>query len=171
MCNTLKEKILTLPDHVLVFPIHVSGSLCGGNIGSMLVTTIGYECKLNDMLARIDNETDFEQSCLDLGPLPMVTPYWYHMRKQNQDGPALLGVLSEPPSMQPGEFAQRIAGGALPGLLGDVPVDKPVAVYCASALSLVGCASLLRRNGHRDVCNVIGGFTAWEAEKLPVEGR
>jgi len=30
-------------------------------------------------------------------------------------------------------------------------------------------ASLLRSKGHREVYNVIGGFTAWEAEKLPVE--
>jgi hydroxyacylglutathione hydrolase len=35
------------------------------------------------------------------------------MRKQNQDGPALLGVLPEPPAMQPDEFAQRITAGAL----------------------------------------------------------
>jgi len=60
MCKTLREKILTLPDHVLVFPTHVADSLCGGNIGSMLVTTIGYERRLNHMLACIDSETDFE---------------------------------------------------------------------------------------------------------------
>src|SRR5690606_25399398 len=30
--KTLREKILTLPDHVLVYPTHVAGSLCGGNI-------------------------------------------------------------------------------------------------------------------------------------------
>ena len=66
MCKTLKGKILPLPDHVLVFPTHVAGSLCGGNIGSMLMTTIGYERRLNDMLTRIDNEAEFEQHCLDL---------------------------------------------------------------------------------------------------------
>ena len=50
MITTLKDKILPLPDHVMVFPTHVSGSLCGGNIGSMLFTTIGYERRLNDIL-------------------------------------------------------------------------------------------------------------------------
>ncbi|MCW9057967.1 MAG: rhodanese-like domain-containing protein [Gammaproteobacteria bacterium] len=303
MCKTLKEKILPLPDHVLVYPTHVAGSLCGGNIGSMLVTTIGYERRLNDMLAHIDNESDFEDRCLDLGPLPTVPPYWRRMRKQNQDGPALLGTLSEPPALQPKEFARRITEGALvvdcrspeayagahvpgslnvgvgtsfptwagsilpeeadlllvvddpgqlwdiywkllrigyrepagwlaggmmawrtsaqplgslpqwtpkeldarrrdrddlfildvrqpaewqaghvpdahhisgsdlPAQLEDVPKDKPIAVYCGSGYRSSVAASLLRRSGHRNVYNVIGGFTAWEAEQLPVAGH
>ncbi len=303
MCRTLKEKILTLPDHVMVFPTHVSGSLCGGNIGSMLMTTIGYERRLNDMLMDISNEANFEDRCLDIGPLPTVPPYWRRMRKQNQHGPALLGVLSEPPALQPGEFRQRmddgalvvdcrspeafagahipgslnvgvgtsfptwagsivpedarillvvdepvqltdiywkllrigysepdgwlaggmkawrtaaqplaslpqwtpkeldahrrdsndlfildvrqpaewadghvpdahhISGGELPALLDDVPADRTVAVYCGSGYRSSVAASLLRRSGHRKVYNVIGGFTAWEAENLPVEGR
>jgi hydroxyacylglutathione hydrolase len=303
MCRTLKEKILPLPDHVLVYPTHVAGSLCGGNIGSMLVTTIGYERRLNEMLERIDNEAEFERQCLDLGPLPTVPPYWRRMRKQNQDGPALLGIVSEPPALQPEAFAQRsnagalvvdcrapeafagahipgslnvgtgtsfptwagsilpadadillvvddpgqlrdiywkllrigyrepagwlaggmqgwrtaakplaslpqwtpkeldarrrennalfildvrqpaewldghvpgahhISGGDLPAQLDDVPADRPVAVYCGSGYRSSVAASLLRRSGHRDVYNVIGGFSAWEAEQLPVEGR
>jgi hydroxyacylglutathione hydrolase len=303
MCKTLKKKILPLPDHVLVYPTHVAGSLCGGNIGSMLVTTIGYERRLNDMLAHIDSETDFESRCLDLGPLPTVPPYWRRMRKQNQDGPALLTVLSEPPALQPKEFARRItegalvvdcrapeafagahipgalnvgagtsfptwagsilpedadlllvvddpaqlwdiywkllrigyrepsgwlaggmmawrtsaqplgslpqwtprelearrrerndlfildvrqpaewkaghvpdahhiSGGELPEQLDNVPKEKPVAVYCGSGYRSSVAASLLRRSGHRNVYNVIGGFAAWEAEQLPVAGR
>jgi hydroxyacylglutathione hydrolase len=287
-----------------VYPTHVAGSLCGGNIGSMLVTTIGYERRLNDMLARIDNAAEFEQHCLDLGPLPTVPPYWRRMRKQNQDGPALLEILPEPPALQPEAFARyireegalvvdcrapeafagahipgalnvgagtsfptwagsilpaeadlllvvdapgqlweiywmllrigyrepvgwlaggmkawrtaakplgflpqwtpreldarrretsdlyildvrqpaewqagrvpgakHISGSALPGRLEEVPADRPVAVYCASGYRSSVAASLLRRRGHREVYNVIGGFTAWEAEQLPVEGR
>ncbi|MFA7387311.1 MAG: rhodanese-like domain-containing protein [Thiohalobacteraceae bacterium] len=303
MCKTLKEKILPLPDHVLVYPTHVKGSLCGGNIGSMLVSTVGYERKLNDMLTRINDEVAFEERCLDLGPLPTVPPYWRRMRKQNQQGPAVLSSLAEPPALQPKEFAHHIADGALvvdcrspeafagahipgslnigagtsfptwagsiipenakvllvvdhpaelwdiywkllrigykepigwlsggmaawrtaaqplgslpqwtpkeleahrrdpdglfildvrqpaewheghvpnahhisgsdlPEQLEDVPKDKPVAVYCGSGYRSSVAASLLRRTGHRKVYNVIGGFTAWEAENLPVEGR
>jgi hydroxyacylglutathione hydrolase len=112
MCRTLRETILPMPDHVLVYPTHVAGSLCGGNIGSMLVTTIGYERRLNDMLMQLDNEAGFEQQCLDLGPLPTVPPYWRRMRSQNQDGPAVLGPLAEPPALQPREFARRAEQGA-----------------------------------------------------------
>jgi hydroxyacylglutathione hydrolase len=113
MCKTLKEKILTLPDHVMVFPTHVAGSLCGGNIGSMLMTTIGYERRLNAMLASIDSETDFEQHCLDTGDLPSVPAYWRRMRRQNQEGPALLNTLSEPPALQGKAFARLVTEGAL----------------------------------------------------------
>jgi len=59
----------------------------------------------------------------------------------------------------------------LPGQLEAVPGDKPVAVYCASGYRSSVAASLLRRSRHRYVYNVIGGFTAWEAKRLPVEGE
>ncbi|MGD2057032.1 MAG: rhodanese-like domain-containing protein [Gammaproteobacteria bacterium] len=301
LCRTLREKILPLPDHVLVYPTHVAGSLCGGNIGSMLVTTIGYERRLNDMLLRLEHADDFERQCLDLGPLPTVPPYWRRMRRQNQQGPAVLGALAEPPALQAREFVQRLtagaivvdcrspeafagahipgslnvgagtsfptwagsvlppdedlllvvensrdlrdilwqllrigyrepigwlaggmqswrtaaeplgflpqikprelearrransdlfildvrqpaewaqghvpgahhlSGGELPQRLGDVPDDRPVAVYCGSGYRSSVAASLLRRNGHREVYNVIGGFSAWQTAGLPVE--
>ncbi|PZS11403.1 MAG: MBL fold metallo-hydrolase, partial [Pseudonocardiales bacterium] len=35
-CETIQTTLLALPDHVEVFPTHVAGSLCGGNIGSRL---------------------------------------------------------------------------------------------------------------------------------------
>ena len=59
LCHTLQEKILKLPDHVAVYPTHVAGSLCGGNIGSMLSTTIGYERRMNALLARLDHTEAF----------------------------------------------------------------------------------------------------------------
>lgn len=301
LCRTLREKILPLPDHVLVYPTHVYGSLCGGNIGSMLVTTIGYERRLNDMLMRSADAEAFTQHCVEPGPLPTVPPYWRRMRRQNQDGPPLLGVLTEPPALQVHAFARRISegalvvdcrapeafggahipgalnvgagsafptwagsilpedadillvvddaaqlwdiywkllrigykppvgwlaggmrawsmaaeplgtlpqltprqleaqrrerrglhildvrqpaewqaghipeahhlsGGDLPAHLDAVPEDRPVAVYCGSGYRSSVAASLLRRNGYREVYNVTGGFSAWRTERLPVE--
>ena len=105
-CHTLQEKILTLSDHVQVYPTHVAGSLCGGNIGSMLSTTIGYERRMNRILKQIENEAAFVEMCLDLKDLPTVPPYWKRMRKFNTEGPPLLGVLRDPPALQPAEFEQ-----------------------------------------------------------------
>jgi hydroxyacylglutathione hydrolase len=104
LCHTLQEKILRLPDHVQVFPTHVAGSLCGGDIDSMLSTTIGYERRLNRMLAKLEDAEGFVARCLELKDLPTVPPYWRRMRQQNIDGPRLLGVLPEPPALQPDEF-------------------------------------------------------------------
>ncbi|MFP4002228.1 MAG: MBL fold metallo-hydrolase [Alphaproteobacteria bacterium] len=111
--RTLREKILTLPDHVLVYPTHVAGSLCGGSIGSMLVTTIGYERRLNKAAACVEDEDEFVRHCLNLEELPTVPPYWRRMRRQNQDGPRPLGVLGEPRALDPGAFAKERDGGAL----------------------------------------------------------
>jgi len=59
-CHTIQEKILRLPDHVEVYPTHVSGSLCGGNIGSRLSTTVGYERRTNAILAKVSSS---DQCC------------------------------------------------------------------------------------------------------------
>ncbi|MFN2490485.1 MAG: rhodanese-like domain-containing protein [Actinomycetota bacterium] len=113
-CHTIQEKILwRLPDHVEVFPTHVAGSLCGGNIGSRLSTTVGYERKTNPILAQVSSSEDFVEECIRLDNLPAVPPYWRRMRRQNLEGPALLGVLPEPPALTPEEVDKARASGTV----------------------------------------------------------
>lgn len=104
-CHTIQTKLLDLPDHVLVYPTHVAGSLCGSSIGSRLSTTVGYEKRVNAILASVCSKDEFVEQCLDLTDLPAVPPYWRRMRGQNQQGPSLLGVTTPPPALQPGQFA------------------------------------------------------------------
>jgi hydroxyacylglutathione hydrolase len=48
--------------------------------------------------------------------------------------------------------------------------DLPVAVHCKSGYrSMIAC-SLLQRAGFNNVCNVVGGFDAWQEAKLPLVG-
>lgn len=54
--------------------------------------------------------------------------------------------------------------------LGEIDKDKPVAVYCASGYRASIGASLLKRNGFKQVNNVPGSWHAWRRAKLPVEG-
>ena len=113
-CHTIQEKILwRLPDHVEVWPTHVAGSLCGGNIGSRLSTTVGYERKTNAVLTRVSNSEEFVEECIRLDNLPAVPPYWRRMRSKNLAGPQLLGVLREPPALKPNEFAGHMQDGAV----------------------------------------------------------
>jgi hydroxyacylglutathione hydrolase len=130
-CHTIQEKILwRLDDHIEVFPTHVSGSLCGGNIGSRLSTTVGYERKTNAILARVSSSDEFVDECIRLDNLPAVPPYWRRMRAQNMAGPHPLGILREPPALKPSDFedvsgddafvvdtrsAEGFAGGHIPG--------------------------------------------------------
>ena len=112
-CETLQHKILPLPDFVEVFPTHVAGSLCGGNIGSRLSTTIGYERRLNQVLSSLSSSDEFVRQCMDLTDLPAVPPYWPRMRELNTQGPPLLGVLADPPPLAIDEFEQARDAGAL----------------------------------------------------------
>ncbi|HXV78797.1 MAG TPA: MBL fold metallo-hydrolase [Candidatus Binatia bacterium] len=113
LCRTLQEKILKFPDYVEVYPTHVSGSLCGGSIGSRLSTTVGYERRMNKLLAALSSEVDFVANCLNLENLPAVPPYWERMRKLNQQGPSPLGSLGEPPALTTGDFERLANQGAI----------------------------------------------------------
>lgn len=112
-CHTIQTKILDLPDHVEVFPTHVAGSLCGGNIGSRLSTTVGFERRANEILSRVASKTEFVEQCLRLDNLPAVPPYWKRMRAQNLAGVAPLGVLRDPPALQPDAVTKAIQDGAV----------------------------------------------------------
>ena len=113
MCRMLQDKILPLPDYLEVYPTHVSGSLCGGNIGSRLSTTIGYERRMNLLLDKLNKKDHFVKQCLNLNNLPGVPPYWSRMRKMNTNGPPVLGTLPEPPALTPRQFEQKHREGAV----------------------------------------------------------
>jgi hydroxyacylglutathione hydrolase len=113
LCRTIQTKILELPDHLEVFPTHVAGSLCGGNIGSRLSTTVGYERRTNEILATVSSKAEFVEQCLRLDNLPAVPPYWKRMRRHNLAGVAPLGVLLEPPALGPDAVRWAALDGAV----------------------------------------------------------
>jgi len=45
--SSLRDKLLTLPDETLVYPAHGAGSMCGKNLSSDTVSTIGAQRKYN----------------------------------------------------------------------------------------------------------------------------
>lgn len=55
-----------------------------------------------------------------------------------------------------------------PRRIADVPMGRAIAVYCAGGYRSSIAASLLRASGRLDVADVVGGFTAWREEALPV---
>jgi hydroxyacylglutathione hydrolase len=190
MWQTLQDKILALPDHVEVYPTHVAGSLCGGQIGSRYSTTIGYERRLNHLLSCITSKERFLTECLNLDDLPAVPPYWRRMRGLNQQGPPRLGVLAEPAPLRVDEFARRHDAGAIvvdcrspeayggghiprainvgvgpafPTWAGSVlPVDAPLLVLLEDASDLWEvCWSLLRIGYDLPEGWLAGGMSAW----------
>ena len=57
--------------------------------------------------------------------------------------------------------ARHIPLAELPRRLAEVPDGEPVVIYCAGGTRSSIAASLLRRSGHRDVSDLIGGEAAW----------
>jgi hydroxyacylglutathione hydrolase len=68
--RSLTERLLSLPDHLAVFPAHYSGSVCGRALSATPVSTIGFERRHNRAL-RFDSEDAFVAALLtDVPPAP-----------------------------------------------------------------------------------------------------
>ena len=48
--RSITERLLTLPDYVLLYPSHYSGSVCGRGLSANPISTIGFERRHNDAL-------------------------------------------------------------------------------------------------------------------------
>jgi len=55
--RSLTERLLTLPDHLALYPAHYSGSVCGRGLSANPVSTIGFERRHNPAL-QFDSEQD-----------------------------------------------------------------------------------------------------------------
>lgn len=64
--------------------------------------------------------------------------------------------------------ARHIYVGHLQERLAEIPKDKPVAVVCNVGHRAGLGASILLREGYREVYNVLGSMTAWQAAGYPV---
>jgi glyoxylase-like metal-dependent hydrolase (beta-lactamase superfamily II)/rhodanese-related sulfurtransferase len=51
--------------------------------------------------------------------------------------------------------------------IGEIPAGQPVAVHCEGGYRSAIAASLLEKLGRRDVHDLVGGYKAWLAAKLP----
>ncbi len=67
--HSLRDKIMTLPDDVIVYPGHGAGSACGKNMSAETVSTIGTQKKLNYALRASMTEAEFVKEVTD-GLLP-----------------------------------------------------------------------------------------------------
>ena len=91
--ESLKNKFLTLPDYVQVWPGHGAGSACGKSLGAIASTTVGYERNFGWWTQYIndDDYQSFEDALLSNQPDAPL--YFARMKIQNKAGPAILGKL------------------------------------------------------------------------------
>ena len=68
--RSLTGRLLALPDHLLLYPAHYSGSVCGRGLSGHPASTIGFERRHNDALA-FDSEDAFVAALIeDIPPAP-----------------------------------------------------------------------------------------------------
>lgn len=82
--HSLRDKIMTLPDEVIVYPAHGAGSACGKNMSKETVSTIGQQKLYNYALRADMTEEEFIREVTD-GLLP--PPAYFGMNvAMNQKG-------------------------------------------------------------------------------------
>ncbi|MES2679940.1 MAG: MBL fold metallo-hydrolase [Bacteroidota bacterium] len=68
--DSLRNKIMTLPDDVIVYPAHGAGSACGKNMSKETVDTLGSQKKTNYALQDISKEAFIKELTTGIMPAP-----------------------------------------------------------------------------------------------------
>lgn len=129
--DSLRTKLLTLPDPTLVYPTHGAGSLCGRNISTDSVSTIGAERRSNYALQPMSQDAFVAVVTADQ---PDAPPYFtYDAMLNSKEHPTLDAILEReltPLALQrvldmqqagaqvldvrdPGDFAQGHLAGSI----------------------------------------------------------
>jgi glyoxylase-like metal-dependent hydrolase (beta-lactamase superfamily II)/rhodanese-related sulfurtransferase len=107
--DSLREKLLKLPDATRVYPAHGAGSLCGRNISSETSSTIGEQRRFNYALQPMSRE---EFVRLVTADLPEAPAYFSRDVSINREGAADLASLPDPPALSPEAVARLQSEGA-----------------------------------------------------------
>lgn len=68
--HSLTERLLSLPDHLLLYPAHYSGSVCGRGLSGNPASTIGFERHHSEALAFESEQAFVEALTADIPPAP-----------------------------------------------------------------------------------------------------
>jgi hydroxyacylglutathione hydrolase len=81
--DSLYGKLLTLPDHLEIYPAHFSGAACGKGLSGKPGSTIGFERRFNPAL-QLASKADFVKFVLE--DLPAQPPVFAENRQRNLNG-------------------------------------------------------------------------------------
>ena len=191
---SLRERLLSLPDEVEVWPGHLGGSSCGSaGIDHKTSSTIGYERRHN-RAAAIEDEEEFVADAI--GGLGEQPPNVEHVVAINRG--ALVEDMGIPMPLSPRAVESAIAAGAvvvdartneqfdeahIPGAISAsaydtgfatkvarvLPPDSELIVVAASDGYELEAAELLASVGLRVRGFLAGGMTSWRSEARPVQ--
>jgi glyoxylase-like metal-dependent hydrolase (beta-lactamase superfamily II) len=191
--DSLHGKLLPLPDEVLVYPAHGAGSLCGRNISSETVSTIGDQRRHNYALQPMPRERFVDMVTADL---PEAPAYFPHDAALNREGAAPLAArrlvplapeaveahLREGAVLLDVRDAAAYGAGHVPGALNVglrgqfaswagtlVDTGRPIVVAAEGEDEAGEALMRLARVGLENVAgHLAGGVEAWERSGRPV---
>ncbi len=193
--DSLNQKLMTLPDGVLIYPAHGAGSLCGRNMRAERFSTIGTE-RLTNYALQIKDRDEFVRQMTS--NLPARPDYFLEDAAINRAGAPALSDLPELKAIASHELKAMLDKGAtaldvrpgddfiaahVPGSV-SIPLSgqfaswagavlglssKPVLV-AANAEQLSEARTRLARIGIEDVSGYLdGGVEGWRNAGLPTE--
>lgn len=143
---SLRDRFLDWPDYLQIWPGHGAGSACGRSLGAVPASTVGYERRYAWWAGHLErrNEEGFVEELLD--GQPDAPAYFKRMKRQNRQGPALLGKRPAPVRYDIGMLGERLgrnevllvdtrprgelAAGVVPGAL-NVPAGNHFATWAS----------------------------------------
>ena len=138
MYHSTREKLMTLPHNVTVYPAHGPGSLCGKNLSPDLESTIGRELRENYALQLMDELSFVNTLTADQ---PFIPKYFGHDVDMNKKGAA--------------PFSRSVA--SVPKIARDSPLQENVLVVDTRPKDMF-------KNGHvKGAINIQDGgkFETW----------
>jgi hydroxyacylglutathione hydrolase len=194
--DSLRNKIMTLPDDVVVYPGHGAGSACGKNMSKETVGSIGHEKATNYALRADMTKQEFVQEVTEgILPPPAYFPENVRLNKQGynpendniakanialsveefkaksiQEGVIILDVRSAADFVKgyiPNAIFIGIDGGFAPWV-GTIikQVETPILLVCDKD-RLEEVATRLSRVGFDNILgHLSGGVEAWEQDDL-----
>ena len=193
--ESLQQKLMALPDAVLVYPAHGAGSLCGRNMRAERFSTIGTE-RLTNYALQIRDRDEFVRQMTS--NLPARPDYFLEDAAINRAGAP---ALSDLPALKPisaqelktmldkGAMAldvrpgSEFVAGHVPGSV-SIPLSGQFASWAGAVLGLSSRPVLIAANtdqvseartrlariGIEDVAGYLeGGVEGWQKAGLPVK--
>jgi len=148
--DSLNNKLLKLPDGVLVYPAHGAGSLCGRNMRAERWSTISTE-RLTNYALQINNREDFVRQLTS--NLPVRPDYFLQDAEINRTGAPALSDLPDPPALSPNEAMSLMNEGVV--VLDVRPGDEFAAAHVPGSINIA----------------LSGQFASWAGTLLGLSAR
>jgi glyoxylase-like metal-dependent hydrolase (beta-lactamase superfamily II)/rhodanese-related sulfurtransferase len=129
--HSLRERILTLPDDLPVYPTHGAGSFCAAPGTSERTTTIGHERATNALLAIDDEDTFVSAVRAGFGTFPS---YFARLPEVNRRGPRVYGEVPDLSTLDIDSFRAALDAGA--ALVDARPIAAFADAHIRGALSI-----------------------------------